>query len=301
MFKLIVPIVGLSIGVFVTIKICSNHKKVNQINKINKIASPELQKKSIKKLQDVSKSKNHYDVFKKEYLRSGLKNFDNRSCGFTENQIFNFINQYIRFDEYTLKIHRKSAYSIHPTIRGKKSNNIWWWTFVFGHTIPTREAISRIIRAIPINNFTGLSIGSGKGLWEYLLELRGCNIICTDIELPEIQFKNIEIIDKSDVYHQLIKKCIISNVKEIDVLILIWPAPDINEDGFFDEKNGYDDRALKGFKGKYVVFICEDPDDELVGTAKAKKILKNKFEIIDIIPLPHYSDYNPVVKIFKRY
>ncbi|AYV84324.1 MAG: hypothetical protein Hyperionvirus22_25 [Hyperionvirus sp.] len=246
-----------------------------------------------------SKSVHGYDLFEQEYWKGGLGKEENKSCGFGEEEIFEIIGRYVWFDSVTLEICRECCYCERRTVRGVEYNNVWWWTYVFGHTIPTREAIGRIRERVG-GKTRALSVGAGKGLWEYLLAKGGWDVICTDLRLNEMMFKKMEIVGKSDVFEQLIGRGVISNVGDIDVLIIIWSAPDVNEFGYFDVHNGYDERALKRFVGKYVVFVCDKTNDPVIGTVGAKAVLADKFKIIDSVDLPHCSGYLPVLKIYER-
>jgi hypothetical protein len=229
-----------------------------------------------------------------------------------KSKILDEINNMEIYDPETLELYNDQAYCTKYGI--EITNHVWWWNHIFGHTLPTYNALNEIfytIDTIFLKDSIILSIGSGKSLWEYLLKTNGCNIICTDIEIPNIIYMDVIKIDESDIYNQLIRKKIIKSIEDIQILFLCWPQPDLDEYGMFyidsdDVYNGsgYDERALEKFKGTYVMFILNDRDDGIVGTLGAKRILARDYEKIKTIQLPYYTkennDYNPSINIWKK-
>ncbi|AYV83163.1 MAG: hypothetical protein Hyperionvirus4_128 [Hyperionvirus sp.] len=238
--------------------------------------------------------------FYEEYAVAGLKRYRNESCELSEKKIFEIIERHNIYDQETGEIYNEKYYRVKLLINWETGGDIWWWTYILGHTIPTKDALSQIISTVDVKNCRALSVGSGMGLWEYLLEKNGWGVISSDIAIYDIMFKRSEIIGGSDVFLELIRRNIIRAVGDIDVLIVIWSQPDTDEEDQWIEDEGYDERALERFEGKYVVFVCEEVDHPTVGSGNFKKQLSDDFKVIRSIKLPFCMEYVPVVNIFER-
>lgn len=224
-------------------------------------------------ISDIIKQLKIYDkILLRFWYRHELNNFpilvSDSKC--IDSNIFDAINQLKIYDPLSLEIYEEKYY--HTEFGIEMTNDIRWWNHIFGHTIPTRDALHTLLNTVDLKHLTTLSVGSGKCLWEYLLQLNGCHIICTDVYMQAIVYTKVIIIyDDIDIYTQLKKKRVIKSIKDIDVLFLGWPEPDdgisykddndvyhyefnIDDNGIC-HNSGYDERALKRFKGKYVVMI----------------------------------------------
>lgn len=105
----------------------------------------------------------------------------------------------------------------------------------YGNIYPSKDAVTLI--ANTFKNKKILSVGSGIGIWEYCLLKSGIDITATDIEIWPITLIETKELDAADA------------VKTIpcDVLMVVW-----------SDRTEYDIRALKEFKGKYVIVVGED-------------------------------------------
>jgi hypothetical protein len=180
------------------------------------------------------------------------------------------------------------------------------------HTIPTIPAIDKLCKYL--SNTTTLSVGSSGGLWEYLLQERGCKVICTDIEVPfwRTYTKVIEIDGKKKLFDQ------IDASADIRILFLGWPEPDRSADEKYLD-TGYDFRALEEFNNMhrdstkrsydsvqdnnvYVVFISDTSDDRHVGSPKFKALLSTSYKMCETIRLPFNTkaNYLPAVEIWQK-
>ncbi|AYV77699.1 MAG: hypothetical protein Edafosvirus1_30 [Edafosvirus sp.] len=234
----------------------------------------------------------------------------------TEDLIFNTISKMKIYDQNTLHIFEDKFYKgVHNGAVRPISENIshipsvWWWVSMWGYTLPTRKALDAMMNVaeLDLKNKKILSVGCGGGLWERLLNQRGCDIIRTDTNLHGqpyifVSDKTIQVIESQSVYNNLIELKAIKSPKEIDVLFMAWPEPDdihlTNKKEI--SEHGYDERALINFEGEHVILICDLNNDKVV-SKNAKKILAEQYTIIKQIDLPYYKDqYNPIVLIYKK-
>lgn len=83
----------------------------------------------------------------------------------------------------------------------------------FSWGIPTKEILDKIHK-ISVGKCI-LEIGSGKGLWAFLLEMRGCHIIPTDIHIhrQEEMFTLVEKLSAVDACEKY----------DCEILLIIWP------------------------------------------------------------------------------
>lgn len=243
----------------------------------------------------------------------------NQSCGWSNKKIFTMLDEMNLYNKNTLFIADNKFYiaaddncKYEDLYRGGWASNI-------GHIIPTEFAIDSLTNYL--RGKKTLSIGSGLGLWEYMLENNNCNIICTDIEILPFTYKHIEKIPMDysrNIFMYLINKQIIKSVNDIDVLFIGWPEPDTNCNccPIIDRKTayckkGYDIDTLIDFKGSMVILIADDEQNEhksyYVCSSDCRKYLKQNYNLINVIPLP-FSDhdennftYKPTISIYLKY
>jgi hypothetical protein len=85
-----------------------------------------------------------------------------------------------------------------------------------------------------------LSINSGLGYWEHLLQQSGKSVISTDISPPENPFTFVFPLDAVSA---------VQNFTDVDCLLSIWATATYNNDYVLD--------ALSVFKGKYFILVGE--------------------------------------------
>jgi hypothetical protein len=112
------------------------------------------------------------------------------------------------------------------------------WRPYLGHTIPTEEALSSIVKFMDQSKKI-LSIGSGVCLWEYFLKQRSFDVITTDPEQWYYSFLPIEKISSEEAVVKY----------PTDALLLIWPTTE-----------GWDAEALLKFTGDKFILVCDDRD-----------------------------------------
>jgi hypothetical protein len=253
-------------------------------------------------------------VSKMPKTRSLTKNAK-KNTGLNE-RVFNMIHAQVTYDKHTLAI--ESPFQL--IAESKDNQGMSAWSETFGHTIPTREALQEVSNVL--KGKTTLSIGSGLGLWEYLLMNTGCYIIAVDICVDSRSYMTtLQLPKQIDVYTHLIAEQVISRSADIDALLLIWSEPDWEDNRY--KETGYDARALENFEGTLVIVICDDVtteevDDSKVTTADheqqsykqvpivctqcCRRILQDQFSCVRSIQLPHVIqlNYRPVVRIFER-
>ncbi len=147
----------------------------------------------------------------------------------------------------------------------------------FGWSIPNEKAITEIIKFVKTDSI--LEIGSGMGLWSYILQLYSVVVYPTDnysygVHRWGYLFTNVEKIDN----FQALEK-----YKNVNVLMLIWP----------DLTNmAYD--TLEAFKGNKLIFIGEFREDASNATPGFYFQVKKKWKLCKKIELKrffaHYDD-----------
>lgn len=116
------------------------------------------------------------------------------------------------------------------------------WIHNLGHTIPTLSALNGLVARLP-SRARCISVGSGHALWEHLLTLRGFRVDCTEPLPWNSPYALCERApQKADQ--------IAWHAGRWSVLLLVWPEPACD----------YDWRALRGFRGRLLVWIGETAD-----------------------------------------
>lgn len=157
----------------------------------------------------------------------------------------------------------------------------------YSWAIPCRESI-QIIKDF-VGADTVLEIGSGSGLWAYLLQASGVNIIATDIEnehrRPAYRYLPIEMID----YHEAIPKY------QTNILMLCWG--DVN--------------PLRQFKGNKYIYIGEAdgctsgyPLDDNYDDSDDSDNNNNQpvvqWNLTKVFPIKHWSGIKDKLYLFER-
>lgn len=160
------------------------------------------------------------------------------------------------------------------------------WSFA----IPTIKSLQWItgtlIEKTGLDNPTILELGAGKGLWSYLLQEMGLNIIATDDNSWDLStgktfgktFTNVEIITGVKALKRW----------KTDVLFMCWPIPD----GKLNAK------YLKLFKGNWLLYIGEGYGDA-TGGDEFFVILMEKWKLIDIYHCQRII-FNDDIYLFER-
>jgi hypothetical protein len=215
----------------------------------------------------------------------------NKPCGWSTDKIFRMIRRMDLYDEDTLEIPNNKFYWICPYDRKWTDEYKGGWSSMIGHTIPTINAINILTNYL--KDKRTLSVGSGMGLWEYLLERNGCDIICVDINDTNVfTYTNIIKVNGDNIIDELVSRKKITDPHDINVLFLGWPEPNVFCNCCKTEicANGYDAETLNCFKGDCVVFIhCDYAEEGInhVGSVKCRQILEKDYERVEHIKLPY--------------
>jgi hypothetical protein len=237
----------------------------------------------------------------------------NKSCGWSNKQIFAMLDEMDLYNKDTLFITDNKFYFAIDDKHDYENLYRCGWATNCGHTIPTEFALDSLTSYL--KGKKTLSVGSGLGLWEYMLENNGCDIICTDIEILPFTYKHIEEIPigySTNIFKYLIDKQIINSSNDIDILFLGWPEPDTDCNccpGNYC-KTGYDMDTLLDFKGSMVILIADNNENEhnlyTVCSLNCRDYLKQNYNLINLIQLP-FTDYEqnftykPKISIYLRY
>ena len=160
--------------------------------------------------------------------------------------------------------------------------NFMWrsqWTELVGWSIPSKKAIS-CIKSICCDDIL-LSIGSGLGLWEFIMSNAQINVIASDNKIPTKPFF------ASDNYKALNAEMAIIEHPDANVLFVNWP---------YD----FAEEALPLFKGQYVVSI-----GEYAGgcTGDIREILDDEdgeWKLIKNISILKWYGLHDDMRIYKR-
>lgn len=287
----------------------------------------------------------------------------NQGCNWSNDKIFDMLDQMELFDQKTLAIpnnkfytaannYNKNYYTViekdgHYVLTYddsvlKSSENssqlenlqkyksykyhLGGWCSQIGHVLPTKEIIA-YLTPIMLGKTT-ISLGSGLGLWEHLLQNNGCKIICTDIEIYAFTYsKIIEVNCSETITIQLMRNNVIKSLNEIDILFMIWSEPDrncncckyckcsnncgkkiskIDPDYSWYCEHGYDSDTLSQCMPPIVIVISDDSiDDYGMYTVCSKAcrfilqenyILQNKL----LLPFNKDDDCHPYLQIWIR-
>lgn len=126
--------------------------------------------------------------------------------------------------------------------------------------IPSKKIINEMVQFIGDDHV--LEIGSGSGLWVYLLRLKGVTITPSEIS-KYFKYKNslnLKIDDRILKFPKTfvpkkdyILKVSPNDLKLANVLMFMWPLR--------GDKSNYSDIYLKKFKGDKVIYVGEEPWD----------------------------------------
>jgi hypothetical protein len=148
----------------------------------------------------------------------------------------------------------------------------------FGFSVPSLQSVKQIAKYV--GNDSILEIGSGLGLWAYLLSLEGVKIHATDIcgvstKICEQKNKITRFYDVENLdYANALKKY------KTNVLMLIWP-PHESHCGSEMSHN-----SLKLFQGNKLIYIGEVGDAS--GTDELLDILDDKWSLVEVIDNPKW-------------
>ena len=133
-------------------------------------------------------------------------------------------------------------------------------TFYMAWVIPSKKLINEMVQFIGDDHV--LEIGSGSGLWVYLLRLKGVTITPSEIS-KYFKYKNslnLKIDDRILKFPKTfvpkkdyILKVSSNDLKLTNVLMFMWPLR--------GDKSNYSDIYLKKFKGDKVIYVGEEPWD----------------------------------------
>ncbi|AYV77783.1 MAG: hypothetical protein Edafosvirus1_114 [Edafosvirus sp.] len=227
----------------------------------------------------------------KEFI-SKFGAYYNKPCNWDIQDIFQTITKMKLYDPITLKIPERKFYWImnkKDDDTGKYYHEGGWCTTI-GHTIPTPNAIDELTKII--GRQKTVSVGSCMSLFEYMLQCKGCNVTCVDIDICPFSYTNVLTVPP--MCDNIFKKL---KLNDINVLLLIWPQPDDYKSVSEYGKTGYDERAINSFSGDTVIFIGHFSND-VVGSSNFKQILKQEFKFMQEISLPFCIEENYMPKIY---
>jgi hypothetical protein len=139
-----------------------------------------------------------------------------------------------------------------------------YFTQNYSWAVPNKTAIKKIKK---FSNGKILEIGSGLGLWAFLLKDVGADIIPTDKSPSKKTFTKVE---KLSVEKALDKY-------DADVLLLVWPP--------FDDPMA--NNALKKFKGNKVIYIGEGYEGA-TGDDNFHRRLEKDWDQVDQYDIPRW-------------
>lgn len=170
----------------------------------------------------------------------------------------------------------------------KKSNNEFerrgYFIRNYSYAVPNKTAIEKIKKFSKGKKI--LEVGAGLGLWAFLLQDLGANIIATDDFSWKNKFQNKKYftkIEKLNVQNSLDK------YNDSEVLLLVWPP--------YDKPMAND--SLKKFKGNKIVYIGEDSDGA-TGDYKFHNSLKKNWKQVDEYNIPGWIYIHDTMKFYER-
>jgi hypothetical protein len=149
----------------------------------------------------------------------------------------------------------------------------------YSWAIPNQKIIGELKNFIGDTNLV-LEVGSGKGLWAYLLKLEGIQIIATDIAPTENSWTNILKYSATEAVNKFYA----------DVLFIVWPP--------YNSEMASD--ALNAFAGNFVIYIGEGYYG-CTGNNNFHKLLNDKWKLIKKLHNPRWTmcAINDCVFIYK--
>jgi len=155
--------------------------------------------------------------------------------------------------------------------------------------IPYVDTIKQLAKFI--GKQTVLEVYAGLGIWSWLLQEEGINVIATDkdplsnFECHKSTVTNVENLTSLDA---VIKY-------PSDILLMCWPPPYTNSDSM-------DYECLINFKGNYLIFIGEI--NGCTGSEKLMKEINDSWIQVADIKISYWhlpmSNYNDDVYLFER-
>lgn len=203
-------------------------------------------------LQDALNSKNLKTVF--EIINNCGPKLDVVNYTVINNPTENEINQIVN--------HNSNCYQdrlYHRQYEAADSGKRDFFTKLFSWSIPTREIFEFIVNRIQC--CTIISIGSGLGLNEAILKLYGYTVISTDLSVKSYAtetattFTNIIIADHLTA---------VTNNQDAEALFISWPII-------------VDDKVIKQYNGKYIIYIGETSGGCCAGEDFFSSILKKYY------------------------
>ena len=169
--------------------------------------------------------------------------------------------------------------------------------------IPSKKIINEMVQFIGDDHV--LEIGSGSGLWAYLLRLEGVNITPTEIS-KYFKYKNslnLKIDDRILYFPKTfipkkdyILKVSPNDLKLANVLMFMWPLR--------GDKSNYSDIYLKKFKGDKVIYLGEEPIDGNIPTTTGSrnffKELKKNWKLQEVIEYEQNYALNDKMYLYIR-
>ncbi len=144
----------------------------------------------------------------------------------------------------------------------------------FGWTIPNKSIIEFLVQESQKEPL--YEIGAGNGYLSYEIQKYGGETIPIDIEIPEKTWSNV----KEMSYEKL-------NPKSVSRIILPWPPANSPMGG----------KCIQYLSPSVVYFIGKS-NSNITGTKEMHELLTNKYNCVEEIELPSWTD-NPTM--FKKY
>lgn len=192
------------------------------------------------------------------------------------------------FAEHPSDKERKTPIEGYP-MRGRDDRQSY--VSKYSYSIPTTEAIRGIISFCSSikDDFTILSVCSGKAYWEYLISKEIKNtIICTDIEVERTAYCPVLQINS----YQAVQK-----YKDVDILFISWPPMERYD--VPDEVSHASSAALTSFVGKGVIYIGE-PEGFSTGDKIFHKCLQERWKLISTIKIPQWRGIHDFVYLYTK-
>lgn len=196
-----------------------------------------------------------YQAIQKRLLTSGV--FANVNCGWSNQQLWQWIGE---MDLY------ENAHTLRYWSDGREAGVGVAWSVVLGHILPTSSLLHDLMAFVQPAQ-PCLSIGSGQGLIEYMLLNMGVEMVASDIEIWPWVFIQTHALDAQQA-------C--AKFPNARTLMLLWP-----------NDTGYDEQALRDFKGERVILIACSPRRERkdIGSHALWSRLESEFEVVKRISL----------------
>ena len=159
-----------------------------------------------------------------------------------------------------------------------------YFTKHYAWAVPNKTAIQKIKKFAKKEQI--LEVGTGLGLWAYLLQEAGANVIATDDfswKKKNQNKRNFTKVEKLNVQKSLNK------YKDAGVLLLVWPP--------YDKPMA--NNALKKFKGNKFVYIGEG-EGEATANDNFYNRLKKYWKQVDRYDIPGWVYIHDTMKFYER-